>query len=169
MHISKTTLLFLITTISLLSKTSSSYCGSYLPEGEGSCDQFTNSTFICCYLTGKLLGTFQNMCYPFDRESYYRMSRSVEINGYKYKLDCGQSRGASCGQIVNPVSYKDCGLYSTSGNSCCFYKYQRQTNCVWLGKSKIGSMVYKDLTVICKGSFIHLSILFLIPFMVFVL
>ena len=132
----------------------SSYCGSYLPDGEGSCDQFTNSTFICCYLTGKLLGTFQNMCYPFDRETYYRMSRSVEINGYKYKLDCGQSRGASCGQIVNPVSYKDCGLYSTSGNSCCFYKYQAQTNCVWLGKSNIGTMVYKDLTVICGGSYL---------------
>ena len=148
------TSLFLILPLFLFPLSYSSYCGSYLPEGEGSCDQFTNSTFICCYLTGKLLGTFQNMCYPFDRETYYKMSRNVEINGYKYKLDCGKSRGASCGQIVNPVSYKDCGLYSTKGNSCCFYRYQGQTNCVWLGKSSIGTMVYKDLTVICGGGYL---------------
>ena len=59
---------------------SQSYCGSYLPKDEGTCDKYTNTTFICCHLTGHLFGTVQSMCYPFSREDYYKMSRSISIN-----------------------------------------------------------------------------------------
>ena len=74
-----------------------SYCGSYLPKDESTCDKYTNTSHICCHLTGKLYGTIQQMCYPFSREDYYKMSRSVGINGFDYKLKCGQTRGAACG------------------------------------------------------------------------
>ena len=128
-----------------------SYCGSYLPKDETTCSQFTNSTYICCHLTGKLYGTVQQMCYPFSREDYYKMSRSVAINEFEYKLKCGSGRGASCGLIVNPKNYKDCSMYSEKSNSCCFYSYKGSTNCVWLGNSDVGTMKYKDLLLICKG------------------
>lgn len=80
---------------------SQSYCGSYLPKDESTCDKYTN----------------------------YKMSRSISINNYDFKLKCGSTRGASCGQIVNPITYKDCSIYSKKDNSCCYYKYQKQTNC----------------------------------------
>ena len=135
-----------------------SYCGSYLPKDESTCDKYANTTYICCHLTGHLFGTVQSMCYPFSREDYYKMSRSISINNYDFKLKCGSTRGASCGQIVNPISYKDCSIYSKKDNSCCYYKYQKQTNCVWLGKSDIGTMKYKDLLVICEGRYGKINI-----------
>ena len=51
------------------------------------------------------------------------MTRKVKINGYTYSVDCGESRGTLCGDVVNPVNYKDCSIYSKLDNSCCFYKY----------------------------------------------
>ena len=125
----------------------SSYCGSYIPKDESTCDRYTNTT----YLTGHLSGTCQQMCYPFSREDYYRMSRTIAINNYDFKLNCGHRRGASCGTIVNQRSYKDCSIASKKSNSCCYYKYQGSTNCVWLGKSDVGTMKYKDLIVICES------------------
>ena len=146
---------------------SQSYCGSYLPKDESTCDKYTNTTFICCHLTGHVFGTVQSMCYPFSREDYYKMSRSISINNYDFKLKCGSTRGAFCGQIVNPITYKDCSIYSKKDNSCCYYKYQKQTNCVWLGKPDVGTMKYKDLLVICEGSYtkINLYTIVLILFM----
>ena len=137
---------------------SASYCGSYLPKDESTCDKYINTTYICCHLTSHLFGTVQSMCSPFSREDYYKMSRTISINNYDFKLKCGSTRGASCGQIVNPISYKDCSIYSKKSNSCCYYKYQKQTNCVWLGKSDVGTMKYKELLVICEGSFNTLNI-----------
>ena len=111
------------------------------------------------------------MCYPFSRDIYYKMSRTVKINGYSFSVDCGNSRGTLCGDIVNPVSYKDCSIYSTSSNSCCFYKYtykkpktdkekntteeewETETNCVWLGTGDIGEMSYNKLTIICSNNY----------------
>ena len=93
------------------------------------------------------------------------MSRQVKINGYLYSVDCGESRGTLCGDVVNPVSYKDCSIYSKSDNSCCFYRYfykpdensteyEEETNCVWLGTSDIGEMSYKRLQIICGSKII---------------
>ena len=141
---------------------SESYCGSYLPKDGSTCDKYTNATYICCHLTGKLYGTVQRMCYPFSREDYYKMSRSVAINGFEYKLSCGERRGALCGQIVNPRTYKDCSMSSLKSNSCCYYSYKGTTNCVWLGKSDVGTMRYKDLIVICEGGFISVKMVILL-------
>lgn len=146
----------------------SSYCGSYLPKDETSCDKFTHSTNICCHLTGKLYGTIQSMCYPFVREDYYRMKRTVGINEFNFKLKCGNKRGASCGQVVNPVTYKDCSIYSESKNSCCYYTYKGTTNCVWLGNSNVGTMKYKDLLLICKGTFLQYWVVNLALFLVLI-
>ena len=119
------------------------------------------------------------MCYPFSRDIYYKMSRTVKINGYSFSVDCGTSRGTLCGDIVNPVSYKDCSIYSNSGNSCCFYKYmyknpdeddwQTETNCVWLGTGDIGEMSYNKLTIICSNKFIKYSIISFVLFFIIVL
>ncbi len=107
------------------------------------------------------------------------MSRTVKINGYSFSVDCGTSRGTLCGDIVNPVSYKDCSIYSKKGNSCCFYKYmyknsededyQTETNCVWLGTGDIGEMSYNKLTIICSNYYIKFSLFYIILFLIFII
>ena len=159
----------------------SSYCGSYIPRDASSCAQYTTSDSICCFLRGNFEGNFHSMCFPFPRSIYYKMGRSVKINGYTFKLDCGSERGALCGDVVDPVSYKDCSVYSTSGNSCCFYTYDyknpdendtanpwlTETNCLWLGTSDIGMMQYKKLTVICYDKFMQFNVFLVVLMMVF--
>ena len=163
--------------ICLLKCITNSYCGSYIPYDWSSCFQYTNATSICCFLRGNFEGNYHTMCYPFSRDIYYKMSRTVRINGYSFSVDCGSSRGTLCGDIVNPVSYKDCSIYSKSGNSCCFYKYmyknpddpewQTETNCVWLGTGDIGEMSYNKLTIICSSNYTKYSlILFIIIFII---
>ena len=153
-------ILLMILIFSIIKYISSSYCGSYIPYDGSSCFQYTNESSICCFLRGNFDGNYHTMCYPFSRDIYYKMSRKVKINGYTYSVDCGTSRGTLCGDVVNPVSYKDCSIYSKSGNSCCFYKYyykadendtkyEEETNCVWLGTGDIGEMSYKRLQIIC--------------------
>ena len=172
-------ILLMILIFSFTKYISSSYCGSYIPYDGSSCFQYTNESSICCFLRGNFEGNYHTMCYPFSRDIYYKMSRKVKINGYTYSVDCGSSRGTLCGDVVNPVSYKDCSIYSTKGNSCCFYKYyyksaennselEEETNCVWLGTGDIGEMSYKRLQIICgektlkfnKSNFIFILILF---------
>ena len=153
-------ILIIIIIICVFQYISSSYCGSYIPYDGSSCFQYTNESSICCFLRGNFEGNYHTMCYPFNREIYYKMSRKVKINGYTYSVDCGESRGTLCGDVVNPVNYKDCSIYSKSDNSCCFYKYyyktdneskdwEVETNCVWLGTGDIGEMSYKRLQIIC--------------------
>ena len=145
-------------------RVNNSYCGSYIPYSQGTCDSFTNDTYICCYLSGKYEGYYFNQCYPFERKEYYKLTRTIYFNGYEFSLDCGKGRGALCGDVVNPVSYQDCGIYSTKGNSCCFYKYKTTTNCVWLGSPDIGTFVdtKANITVICSMNFIKMNILVLL-------
>ena len=168
---------FIFLIIHLFQQTLASYCGSYIPYNGDSCWQYTNSSSICCFLRGNFEGNYHTMCYPFSRDIYYKMSRSVKINGYAYQLDCGQARGTLCGEVVNPISYKDCSIYSTKTNSCCFYKYKykdhrsgeyiEDTNCVWLGTSDIGEMSYNKLTVICNYRYLYIKaiLLFLLIFL----
>ena len=151
----------IILIISIIKYISSSYCGSYIPYDGSSCFQYTNESSICCFLRGNFEGNYHTMCYPFSRDIYYKMSRKVKINGYTYSVDCGESRGTLCGDVVNPVNYKDCSIYSKKDNSCCFYRYyyrstedndsdyEEETNCVWLGTGDIGEMSYKRLQIIC--------------------
>ena len=163
--------------ILLISMSLSSYCGSYIPYDGSSCFQYTNSSSICCFLRGNFEGNYHTMCYPFSRDIYYKMSRTVKINGYSFSVDCGNSRGTLCGDIVNPVSYKDCSIYSKSDNSCCFYRYmyknpddtewQTETNCVWLGTGDIGEMSYNKLTIICSSKYIRLSLILIIMLLIF--
>lgn len=149
----------------------SSYCGSYIPYSEGTCDSFTNDTFICCYLSGKYNGNYFNQCYPFERKEYYKLTRTIYFNGYEFSLDCGKKRGALCGDVVNPISYQDCGIYSTKKNSCCFYKYKSTTNCVWLGSPDIGTFTdpVTNITVICSMNFIKLNFIFLFALVTLIL
>ena len=162
--------LFLVLLIfSIINYISSSYCGSYIPYDGSSCFQYTNESSICCFLRGNFEGNYHTMCYPFSRDIYYKMSRKVKINGYTYSVDCGTSRGTLCGDVVNPVNYKDCSIYSKKDNSCCFYKYyyrstedndtelEEETNCVWLGTGDIGEMSYKRLQIICGEKIMKLN------------
>ena len=158
---------FIINIIFLFYQSNSSYCGSYIPYDGSSCWQYTNATSICCFLRGNFEGNYHTMCYPFSRDLYYKMSRKVKINGYTYELNCGTSRGLLCGDVVDPISYKDCSIYSTKDNSCCFYKYvyrdhgkdtyTEDTNCVWLGTSDIGQMSFNKLTIICNNKYLYVN------------
>lgn len=165
--------IFFITTFyTLISYSFSSYCGSYIPYSGDSCFQYTNSSSICCFLRGNFEGNYHTMCYPISRSIYYKMARSVKINGYTFKINCGESRGTLCGDIVDPKSYKDCSIFSKKGNSCCYYEYKyknpgddeylTETNCVWLGTGDIGEMSYNKLTLICKGEFYKCKFLFML-------
>lgn len=154
-----------------------SYCGSYIPFSPRSCYEYTNVTSICCHLRGNFAGSPHSMCYPFSRDIYYKMGRSVKINGYKFDIDCGESRGTLCGSVVNPKSYKDCGIFSKKDNSCCFYSYQyknpgdddysEETNCVWLGTGDVGEMSYNKLKIICSINYVKINFIFLFFFLVF--
>ena len=164
-----------ITFLALINYIFTSYCGSYIPYDGSSCFQYTNSSSICCYLRGNFEGNYHSMCYPFSRDLYYKMSRSVKINDYTFTLNCGSQRGALCGDVVNPVSYKDCSIYSTKKNSCCFYKYKylvneewtEDTNCVWLGTSDVGEMSYNKLTVICGQRYGYLNLMTIFAILLF--
>lgn len=161
--------IIILTVIALITYSQqTSYCGSFLPRSEGTCDHYTNDTHICCYLAGNYKGAPSSMCYPIRREFYYTMERSIDVNGYNYKLDCGSRRGASCGKIVNPINYKDCGIFSTKSNSCCYYQYKNTTGCVWLGTPDVGIMKYKALQVICSDYYIKYQ-LYLIAFAIFMI
>ena len=102
--------------ILIIKQSIQSYCGSYIPKDEGTCRHYTNLTEICCFLRGAFNGQYHSMCYPFSRATYYKLGRSVKINGFTYRLDCGSKRGATCGNVVNPKNYKDCGVYSNKKN-----------------------------------------------------
>ena len=172
--------------ILIFEKSKESYCGSYIPKDETTCGQYTNSTEICCFLRGAFNGQYHSMCYPFSRATYYKLATNVKINGFTYRLNCGNQRGASCGKVFNPKSYKDCGVYSNKGNSCCYYSYyanstNNDTNCVWLGTSDVGIISYRkvitqndgsnytsSLNVICDGCFLKWSIYFFIWYFVLV-
>ncbi len=164
--------IFSLVILFLIKSINSSYCGSYIPYGPSSCYEYTNSSSICCYLRGNFEGSYHSMCYPFQRDIYYKMARTVKINGYKFNLDCGHSRGTLCGKVVIPISYKDCSIYSTKSNSCCFYSYtyknpddddyQTETNCIWLGTSDVGEMSYNKLTVICKVANIKVNFMLML-------
>ena len=127
----------------MISYAISSYCGSYIPKDESTCDKFTNSTSICCYLQGNFDGAPHSLCYPFERDFYYSLSRTVSLNSFRYKLNCGQKRGALCGQVVNPVTYKDCSIFSKSKNSCCFYTYKKYLG-VWRSHRAFRSQSFKQ-------------------------
>ena len=66
----------------MISYAISSYCGSYIPKDESTCDKFTNSTSICCYLQGNFDGAPHSLCYPFERDFYYSLSRTVSLNSF---------------------------------------------------------------------------------------
>ena len=171
--------LFVLTIVIILLKCIlNSYCGSYIPYDGNSCFQYTNASSICCFLRGNFEGNYHTMCYPFSRDIYYKMSRTVKINGYKFSVDYCTNRGTLCGEIVDPVSYKDCSIYSKSDNSCCYYKYRyknsdeddwkTETNCVWLGTPDIGEMSYNKLTIICSSSFINFKIISFVLFFILI-
>ena len=167
---------FVFIAMNIIKFINNSYCGSYIPYDGSSCFQYTNSSSICCFLRGNFEGNYHTMCYPFSRDIYYKMSRTVKINGYSFSVNCGNSRGTLCGDIVDPVSYKDCSIYSKSGNSCCFYKYKyktmgewrTETNCVWLGTGDIGEMSYKNLQIICYQKYMKLSSILIILFLLLI-
>lgn len=157
--------------IQITIKLNKSTCGSYIPRTVGTCDQFTEpgSDYICCHLQGNYDGNYFSKCYSIAWVDYYKLARSTILNGFEYTLDCGKRRGAFCGDVVNPVNYQDCGIYSTSGNSCCYYNYKGKTNCVWLGTSDIGSYSNDDLTVICSMTFPEINFLIYAMIIIFLL
>ena len=128
--------LLIIILSSLLPKILTSYCGSYIPYDGSSCFQYTNSSSICCFLRGNFEGNYHTMCYPFSRDIYYKMSRTVKINGYSFSVDCGESRGTLCGDIVNPVSYKDCSIYSKKKIHVVFINIHIKILMKMIGKQK---------------------------------
>ncbi len=107
------------------------------------------------------------------------MTRTVKINGYRFSIDCGDSRGTLCGDVVDPKSYKDCAIFSKRSNSCCFYRYkyknpddeewQEERNCVWLGTGDIGEMSYKKLSIICRGNYLRFKLVILLIIILFIM
>lgn len=148
---------------------SSSVCGSYFPKDSSECLPSTNSTHFCCFAQTIALGIFTNMCWPISRSNYLQLDNVINIDGFSYNLDCGGFTGATCGTITVPQSYQDCAQFSTDTNSCCFYKYKNDANCVWLGTPNIGTLSYNGLEVVCVGSFVRINYFVVLLFFVFLL
>jgi hypothetical protein len=135
---------------------SNQYCGSFLPKDLSSCEPYTTDSAYCCYLSSYTNNLNFHMCYPINKTDYLGLHNTLDINGYNFKVDCGLHVGTTCGAVSKPISYKDCGQFSTGSNSCCYYKYKNETSCVWLESSDIGEVNYKGLQVICGGMWIKL-------------
>lgn len=134
-----------------------SYCGSFVPMDLASCTAYSTNSQYCCLLRTYTNQYYDSMCYPIDPTQYMSLNGNIQLGGYSYQVDCGNSIGTDCGQVPEPISYKDCSIYSLNSNSCCYISYKNVTSCVWLGSPNTGKVEYKGLTIICDGSILNLG------------
>ncbi len=144
-----------------------SFCGSFLPKDENSCSFYSTNETFCCLLRTYSNGLWSQTCYPFNNTDYLQLNDQINLFGYQYSIVCDIETGTTCGNIETPQSYQDCGQFSTNLNSCCYYKYNGDSSCVWLGTPDVGQLEYNGLTLICKSSFIQVSLTLLILLLIF--
>lgn len=137
------------------------FCGSYLPNGIGSCTIYNTPDQHCCLLTTFTNDLTSTLCYPIPFSQYLALKGQITLNGYSYTIDCGEGLGAICGNVPNPLSYKDCSQFSTVANSCCYYEYLSDTGCVWLGQPYLGELSTNGIKLICSTERLYLNILYL--------
>ena len=109
-------------------------CGVASPKNSTDCTQQNSMLSYCCYLT-RPLGA--SICQPISPLSYQTSITSWNLNGTNYSIKCDikeGSTGSPCG-VVGPNTYTDCTKYSTSSNSCCYYKNSTlgANYCFWMG------------------------------------
>jgi hypothetical protein len=143
------------------------YCGAFPPKDTTSCTNYNTDDTLCCRLYEYTNQLFLSMCYPIQKVDYLALNGEITLNGYHYFLDCGISQGTTCGTIFAPQSYKDCSQFSTSDNSCCYYKYKDDTSCVWLGKPDVGEIHSNGISLICDSTFL-ITYMARIIFMLFI-
>jgi hypothetical protein len=125
-------------------------CGSYLPKDLSSCTPYSTNSTYCCFLLNYSSNSIISTCYPISKQDYYSLNGMLTLSGVNYNVDCGDFLGTTCGTIYNPISHVDCGNSSTDSNSCCYFKYQNITGCVWLDTRSIGSVTLNGLEVTCS-------------------
>jgi hypothetical protein len=109
-------------------------CGLPNPQHSTDCTQFNNMFTYCCYMTSL---SKPNFCQPILPTKYQTSITSWTVNDTSFGINCDikeGSLGSPCG-VVDPKNYTDCTKYSTSKNSCCFYKNSTLdlTYCFWMG------------------------------------
>jgi hypothetical protein len=109
-------------------------CGVPDPKNSTDCTQHNNMFTYCCYMTSS---NKSNFCQPILPTKYQPSMSSWSVNGTNYGIKCDikeGSMGSPCG-VIGPKNYTDCTKYSTSKNSCCFYKNSTLdiTYCFWMG------------------------------------
>jgi hypothetical protein len=132
-------------------------CGSFIPQDTNSCFMYTSNTTYCCSLSTFSNKFHSNICYPIVKTEYLGLKNQISLGGYNYDINCGTSIGTTCGNIPVPKSHKDCSQFSLYYNSCCYYKYNGDTSCVWLGTGDTGKVESDGLTLICNSSYLRLS------------
>ncbi len=163
-------ILILILNCGLIFSQTTGYCGSFSPKDGNSCFDYSTNDTLCCNLMA-----YQNnyynvfMCYPFSYTEYINSPKTIDFNGLHYTIDCGISLGTLCGTVDSPVSYLDCSQFSTLTNTCCYYSYQRKSNCVWLDTPSKGELEYNGLSIICSGYYIKIKIMLFIALVLFIL
>jgi hypothetical protein len=136
-------------------------CGSYLPKDTTSCTSSHTSENYCCLLQAYVNSVMVTSCYPIQRTKYLALNDVFVLNDITYNVDCGVDMGNTCGNIYKPVSYKDCGKFSSPLSACCFYQYKDDTGCIWQGANEAGLIEYKGLSIVCSQTYIVLSLLFI--------
>ena len=146
-----------------------SLCGSYVPKDITSCTLYSTDSNYCCYLRTFSNSFYSYMCYSLKPSEYINLNNKINLGGFEYEINCGNTIGTICGSITNPYSFKDCGMSSQKDNTCCYMEYQGITNCVWLGSGYKGKVEYKNLTLICGSEVLKKISIFVLLFLLLAL
>ncbi len=144
-------------------------CGGLVAESTGRCTMYSTNVTLCCFLRTFSNNFWSSMCHSINATDYLALNGQIQLGGYVYSVDCGDSIGTTCGTIMSPLSYKVCGQYSLNSYSCCYFMFQGDTSCVWLGTGHTGEINYKGIQLICIGEFVKtISLFYMIAFLFFI-
>jgi hypothetical protein len=132
-------------------------CGSYLPKDTTSCTASNTNDEYCCLLQTYINNVMVGTCYPIPKIQYLGLQDQMVLNDVTYSVDCGIEMGTNCGNIYSPKGYLDCGRFSTATSACCYWEYQGDTGCVWLGGTQAGVVEYKGLSIVCEAAFLKVG------------
>lgn len=148
------------------------------PKQDTECNRFNGKNYYCCFLTPVEANT-TNLCYPYEINSYTGQG-TINYAQITYNIKCGlgsenfsfESSGVKMCGVLNPADEEKCFVFSTSTNSCCYFKHNEITGCYFVGAKFFGRTIIDDLLLSCQGEWItyrYYQFLFLIIIFLFII
>jgi hypothetical protein len=135
---------------------------SYAVSSTTDCNNITPNIIMDC----SSLSTLDNSCcfYKKDNASYcmwwgskYRGTVVKDGNIYQ----CDNPKGSSCGNL-NPSGVTDCNVFSSSTNSCCYFKSSAgEVGCQWWGSYLKGTTEWNGRSMQCAANNIKNGVILL--------